>query len=43
MTFRLNEQSKASIEKVTGISYDDLLNMDIGTIDCIIEKKQVKN
>ena len=39
MTFSLNEQSKASIEKVTGISYDDILKMDIGSIDYIIEKK----
>ena len=39
MTFSLNEQSKASIEKVTGISYDDILNMDIGSIDSLIEKK----
>jgi len=39
MTYRLNEQSKASIERATGISYNDLLNMDVGSIDRVIEKK----
>ena len=39
MTITLNEQSRASIEKVTGISYTDLLAMDIDSIDSIIEKK----
>jgi len=39
MTFRLNKQSKTSIEKITGIMYDDLLGMDIEEIDAIIERK----
>ena len=39
MTITLNKQSRTSIEKVTGISYDDLLAMDIDSIDSIIEKK----
>jgi len=37
--FRLNEQSKASIERATGIPYNDILNMDIETIERIVEKK----
>ena len=39
MAITLNEQSRASIEKVTGIAFDDLLAMDIDSIDAIIEKK----
>ena len=39
MTISLNSQSKASIEKATGISYEDLLAMDIDSIESIIEKK----
>ena len=39
MAISLNWQSRTSIEKVTGISYDDLLAMDIDSIDAIIEKK----
>jgi hypothetical protein len=39
MTVSLNSQSRASIAKKTGISYEDLLVMDIGSIDAAIEKK----
>ena len=39
MTISLNRQSRASIEKMTGIPYDDLLTMDTGSIDVAIEKK----
>ena len=39
MVTSLNKQSRASIEKVTGIPYDDLLAMDIDSIDAVIEKK----
>jgi hypothetical protein len=39
MAISLNKQSRASIEKVTGIPYDDLLVMDIDSIDTVIEKK----
>jgi len=39
MVFRLNKQSRASIEKKTGIPYDDLLTMDIEEIDTVIGKK----
>jgi len=39
MTVSLNKQSRASIEKVTGIPFDDLVAMDIDSIDAFIEKK----
>jgi F0F1-type ATP synthase delta subunit len=39
MAIGLNSQSRASIERITGISYDDLLVMDIDSIDAVIEKK----
>ena len=39
MTKILNRQSRASIEKITGIPFDDLLAMDVGVMDGIIEKK----
>ena len=39
MSISLNKQSKASIEKITGISYDELLAMDVDSIDGIIEKR----
>ena len=39
MTITLNKQSRASIEKITGIPYDDLLAMDVEEIDVAIEKK----
>jgi len=39
MEIILNKQSRASIEKTTGIPYDNLLTMDIETIDAAIEKK----
>jgi len=39
MTISLNKQSRDSIGKQTGIPYDDLLTMDIDSIDAIIEKK----
>ena len=39
MAYSLNQQSRLSIEKMTGISYDDLLTMDIDSIDSVIEKK----
>ena len=42
MTISLNSQSRASIEKMTGISYNDLLTMDVGSIDAVIEKKTGK-
>ena len=42
MTISLNSQSRASIEKITGIPYEDLLTMDIDTIDALIEKKMGK-
>ena len=39
MIISLNNQSRASIAKATGIAYDDLLSMDIDSIEAIIEKK----
>ena len=39
MAFFLNKQSKASIERATGIPFNDLLAMDITSIDAEIEKK----
>jgi len=39
MTISLNRQSRVSIGKMTGIPYDDLLTMDIDSIDAAIEKK----
>jgi len=36
---KLNNQSRTSIEKVTGISYEDLMAMDIDSIESKIEKK----
>jgi len=39
MAISLNKQSRASIEKATGISYDELLTMDVDLIDAIIEKR----
>ena len=42
MTISLNTQSRASIEKITGIPYNDLLTMDVGSIDAVIEKKTGK-
>ena len=39
MSISLNKQSRASIEKITGISYDDLLSMDVDAIDGVIEKR----
>jgi len=42
MAITLNKQSRASIEKITGIPYNDLLAMDIEEIDTVIEKKTGK-
>jgi len=39
MAISLNKQSRVSIEKVTGIPYDELLEMDIHSIDAILEKR----
>ena len=39
MAISLNKQSRASMEKVTGISFDELLAMDIDSIDATIEKR----
>ena len=39
MTYILNQESRASIEEVTGISYDEILKMDIEEINKRIEKK----
>jgi len=39
MAVSLNKQSRASIEKMTGIPFDDLVAMDIDSIDAVIEKK----
>jgi len=43
MEITLNKQSRASIEKTTGIPYVNLLSMDIATINAVIEKKIGKN
>lgn len=37
--FRLNEKSKKSIEKKTGLTFDELISKDAETIDSIIEEK----
>lgn len=37
--FSLNEDSKATIEKVTGIKYDDIVTMDISILNKKIEKE----
>jgi len=42
MAISLNEQSRASIEKITGIPYGDILVMDHDLIDAVIEKKTGK-
>ena len=39
MAFFLNKQSRASIERATGIPFNDLLAMDVTSIDAEIEKK----
>jgi hypothetical protein len=39
MKFALNQASKSTIEKVTGIKYDDIVNMDIALLNENIEKK----
>ena len=38
MAVSLNKQSRDAIEKVTGIPFDDLVAMDIDSIDAAIEK-----
>lgn len=40
--FSLNEDSKKSIEKITGIKYDDIVAMDLMTLEKKIEKKNRK-
>lgn len=37
--FSLNEDSKKSIEKITGIKYDDIVAMDLMTLEKKIEKR----
>jgi len=37
--FRLNEKSRRSIEKKTGLTFDELISKDAETIDSIIEDK----
>ncbi|MDR0799224.1 MAG: hypothetical protein LBN18_05655 [Dysgonamonadaceae bacterium] len=39
MQIALNQESKQSIEKVTGLSYDQIISMEIETIENAIEKK----
>ena len=39
MSISLNRQSRASIERITGIPFNDLLSMDVGSIDAVIEKR----
>lgn len=39
MEFALNQASKATIEKVTGIKYDDIVTMDISILNKKIEKR----
>ncbi len=44
--FRLNEESKKSIEKKTGLTFEELISKDAETIDSIIEDrigKKLKN
>ncbi|MBP6429919.1 MAG: hypothetical protein KA273_05920 [Bacteroidales bacterium] len=37
--FRLNDKSKKSIEKKTGLAFEELISTDAETIDSIIEEK----
>lgn len=39
MNITLNERSKRSIEKVTGVNFDAMLSMDATSLDAKIEKK----
>ena len=39
MTISLNANSRTSIEKITGIPFKDFLEMDIDSIEAIVEKK----
>lgn len=39
MSFALNEQTKRSIEKNTGIPYDEIISMDVEALDKRICKK----
>lgn len=39
MAIILNNETKLSIEKITGINYDDIVLMDIDTLRACIEKK----
>jgi hypothetical protein len=39
MQISLNQESKRSIEKTTGLSYDQITSMELGDIESAIEKK----
>jgi hypothetical protein len=43
MIFSLNEKSKNSIEKITGMSYNDIVSMDVEDLSKKIGKRAGKN
>ena len=39
MQITLNQESKRSVEKMTGLSYDQIISMEIEDVESAIEKK----